>query len=526
MKKHLLLLIIFLLCGFIAKAQQAGNLNAEFSNDGWDASIFASNSCEIKKNSIQPDGKILVCAEDHLSSEGSQALIIRYNTDGTVDTTFGGGDGVVRSLNDAHINLFTRAYGMTIQSNGKIIVVGDVFYNTERVFRLNTDGTLDNSFGGNGNGVVDLNRPNSEFVYHVAVQSDDKFIVCGKESRFVNGVQEPHVFLWRFTAEGVLDTSFGNLGVVSYNSNAWLGAGEAYLIINDLIVLPDDKILINQSFTDYPSSSVLLRKFNADGTSDNSFGTNGESIKTEVLNHGNYKYSSSSVQENGAIISSFTSYNNVDNTFSEKVYRVNTNGEIDPTFNLNIGNPSFFPSISNVIVSGNNWYFHKKLNSGGDLSYDQIYAFDLSGNIITTFGNNGVALLDQNSIPTSLQAKVAVASNGNMYIASTTTNQTNYENQFFLLTNIFSVNQNLSVNQQLKENLITFYPNPTTGIVTISNEDNGTIDKIEILDILGKTIATKTGNPSQVDISNLVKGIYVFKIYSGENISIKKIIKE
>ncbi|HRA72824.1 MAG TPA: T9SS type A sorting domain-containing protein, partial [Flavobacterium sp.] len=61
---------------------------------------------------------------------------------------------------------------------------------------------------------------------------------------------------------------------------------------------------------------------------------------------------------------------------------------------------------------------------------------------------------------------------------------------------------------------INMYPNPTTGIVTISNEENLSIDKIEILDILGKRVATKTGNTSQVDISHLSNGMYVFKIYS------------
>ncbi len=62
---------------------------------------------------------------------------------------------------------------------------------------------------------------------------------------------------------------------------------------------------------------------------------------------------------------------------------------------------------------------------------------------------------------------------------------------------------------------------PNTRIITISNED-----KIEILDILGKTVSVKTDKTSQVDISEFSNGFYVFKIYSGENVSIKKIIKE
>ena len=73
---------------------------------------------------------------------------------------------------------------------------------------------------------------------------------------------------------------------------------------------------------------------------------------------------------------------------------------------------------------------------------------------------------------------------------------------------------------------VSIFPNPTTGIVTISNQDNLTIDKIEILDILGKTVSVKTDNTSQVDISHLSNGIYIFKIYSGETVFQKKIIKQ
>lgn len=70
------------------------------------------------------------------------------------------------------------------------------------------------------------------------------------------------------------------------------------------------------------------------------------------------------------------------------------------------------------------------------------------------------------------------------------------------------------------------YPNPTTGILTISNHNNLTIDKIEIVDILGKTVATQTENTSQVDISHLSNGIYIFKIYSGETFLQKNVIKQ
>jgi uncharacterized delta-60 repeat protein len=520
--KKITLLFLFLATSLFA--QTPGTLNIDFSQDGWDDSVYGNNNgFNINKTIIQPDGKILVCAEASFSNEGHQAVILRYHPNGTVDTTFGEGDGVVRSKNDPNINLYTRANGMAIQNNGKIIVAGDQFYNSERIFRLHADGTLDSTFGTDG--VIDMNRPNSEFIYHVAVQSDNKIIVCGKESRFVNSVIEPHVFLWRFTADGVLDATFGNEGIVSYNSNAWLGAFETYMVINDLIILPDDKIVVNQSFTKFPNSFVMLRKFNANGTSDDSFGTNGEVLKSEAISEGNYKYSSSSIQEDGGIISSFTEYNAIDLNYTESLFRVNTSGELDPSLNINLGNPTNFPPFTQIIVSGNQFYYFKKVNQEGS-SFDQIQAYDLSGNPITTFGNNGIAIIDQNSIPTSYPADAAVTALGNIYLASSITDPDNSENLLFLLSNIIGYENNLSIHNTLQPETIHVYPNPTSGITSISTLENVVINKIEVIDLLGKTIVVKDENTSQIDLSDMTQGMYLFKIQVRDVVIQKKIIKQ
>jgi hypothetical protein len=75
-------------------------------------------------------------------------------------------------------------------------------------------------------------------------------------------------------------------------------------------------------------------------------------------------------------------------------------------------------------------------------------------------------------------------------------------------------------------NAIKVYPNPTTGIVRISSPENATIDKIEIVDILGKTVSVKTANTSQIDISEFSNGIYILKIHSGKSVFQKKIMKQ
>jgi uncharacterized delta-60 repeat protein len=521
MKNQFLFIIIVVVFSINATAQLAGTLNSQFSQDGWDDAVFGNNNgITINKTLIQPDGKILVCAGAQYPGEGLQAVITRYFPDGTIDNNFGGGDGVVRSKEDTSMDFYTSAVGMALQSNGKIIIAGDVFSNIERIFCLNADGSLDTTFGTNG--VVEIASQNLEFITHVAVQSDNKIIVCGKERRLINNVIVQHVFLWRFTQNGILDTTFGASGVVSYNNSTWLASTEILLNINDLIILPDDKIVINQTYTATTNSYVMLRKFNANGSSDSTFGSNGEAIKSEIFTGGDRKYSSSSLQQNGSIVTSFTSRSAANSNYTESLFRVNAQGILDASFNINLENPTTFPEILKVIASGEKIYVFK--NATEDFSsFDEINCYDLDGNSITSFGTNGIALINQNNIPTSYPAKAVVSNIGSIYIASTISNPSLGE--MFFVSNVIGFDPNLSTTDNLIENKIIVFPNPTKGIVSISNPENVVIKKVELVDGMGKIIAVATENTAEIDLTTYSSGIYVLKIYSGECIFQKKIIR-
>ncbi|HWS59332.1 MAG TPA: T9SS type A sorting domain-containing protein, partial [Flavobacterium sp.] len=143
-----------------------------------------------------------------------------------------------------------------------------------------------------------------------------------------------------------------------------------------------------------------------------------------------------------------------------------------------------------------------------------------NGTILSTTGTGSYQwFLEGVAIDGAINQTFTATQNGNYTVEITDANGCKGISSVFIISNL-SLNDN-SVNKK-----INIYPNPTTGLVTISNEDNLTIDKIEIVNVLGKTVATKTENTSQVDITSLSNGMYVFKIYSGENVSIKKIIKE
>jgi uncharacterized delta-60 repeat protein len=143
---------------FIARLNSDGSLDNTF-DPGTGANSF------VKTTAIQSDGKIIIGG--WFTSYNGTAIkhIARLNADGTLDATFNPGTG-------ANNYIYTTA----IQSDGKIIIGGDfTSYNgttTNRIARLNTDGSLDASFNP-GLGV-------NERVITTAIQNDGKIIIGGK----------------------------------------------------------------------------------------------------------------------------------------------------------------------------------------------------------------------------------------------------------------------------------------------------------------------------------------------------------
>ncbi len=70
------------------------------------------------------------------------------------------------------------------------------------------------------------------------------------------------------------------------------------------------------------------------------------------------------------------------------------------------------------------------------------------------------------------------------------------------------------------------YPNPVNAILKIQMNDQSRIDKIVISDVLGKTVFNNFSVQSELDVSNLKKGVYFIKIYSDKGITTSKFSKE
>src|SRR5882762_932676 len=163
---------------------------------------------------VQPgDSKIVVAGlAGNAMSQIWDVALLRYNTDGTLDLPFGGANtGMVTTDVGSSSNY---ANAVALQADGKIVVVGNAFVNSFAsdiaVLRYNTDGSLDTGFGG-GDGIVTTSIGAFDNGFAVAVQGDNKIVVAGNADAGTGD----RLALLRYNADGGLDSGFGTGGIVT-----------------------------------------------------------------------------------------------------------------------------------------------------------------------------------------------------------------------------------------------------------------------------------------------------------------------
>ncbi|MEJ7863306.1 MAG: FG-GAP-like repeat-containing protein [Pyrinomonadaceae bacterium] len=253
---------------------------------------------------IQPDGKIIAAGFTCISQECSFALA-RVNSDGSLDASFGVGGKVTTGFNSNSTGITSTL----LQPDGKLIVggsAGDIAF-----ARYNSDGSLDNTFNGNGKVVIDNPNGNSG-LSQIVLQSDGKIVGAGQSQ---NTDTDSDIILVRLNQNGNLDSSFGSGGIVKTSFSNGADAAKA------LLIQPNGKlIVIGRSGERTPPamfvslSNIALAKYNSDGSMDNSFGQAGK-----VVTYTNQYYAtpnSAKLLPDGKIIVTGTSFiNGIRNIF-------------------------------------------------------------------------------------------------------------------------------------------------------------------------------------------------------------------
>ena len=214
----------------LARYNTNGSLDTTFGTNGFVThSMLGGTSEEIARAvAIQPDGKIVVAGHTgQFGRPGRPAgnrfdhAIVRYNANGSVDTTFGAG-GVASAL-------IGRIFAMALQADGGIIVVGDAPLPEDMmVARYNPNGNLDLTFGQGGFRLFDLDPLGAELAENVAVQSNGAIVLSGPHTRPGETEREQHTAVVRLDSGGDPDGTFGTEGVLVMLQHArQRGAGRA-----------------------------------------------------------------------------------------------------------------------------------------------------------------------------------------------------------------------------------------------------------------------------------------------------------
>jgi len=162
---------------------------------------------------LQPDGKIVAGGYAVNLAGNRDFALVRYNYDGSLDSTFGTGGKVTTDFSVPGTN--DRIWGIALQTDGKIVAVGETynasFQNSDiAIARYNANGTLDTSFNLTGKVITDHGGGSHNPAYAVAI-SGTNIIVAGTET--VNGNND--FMVARYTSAGLLDPTFGTLGVTT-----------------------------------------------------------------------------------------------------------------------------------------------------------------------------------------------------------------------------------------------------------------------------------------------------------------------
>jgi uncharacterized delta-60 repeat protein len=186
-----------------ARYNADGSLDASFGVGGKVTTDFGGFDA-ASGLAIQGDNKIVAVGA---GGPNNDFVLARYNTDGSLDTSFGTGGKVTTDFGG-----FDGASGLAMQGDDKIVAAGrGGFFTVFALARYNTDGSLDTTFDGDGMVTTQFFGENIESAAGVAIQTNGKIVVTGS----VFSTFDPSFALARYNTDGSLDTSFGTGGKVT-----------------------------------------------------------------------------------------------------------------------------------------------------------------------------------------------------------------------------------------------------------------------------------------------------------------------
>lgn len=364
-----------------------------YSTDGDIDSTFGTNGTEIfnphlgwlaiNSLAIQTDGKIAMGGNtlNYTLETGTlpgDFVIARFNNNGTPDNTFGTSGTVLTDFGNSR-NIENSIF---VQTDDKIIASG--YYlapsndETLQVARYNLDGSLDNTFNGNGKLVGTFTQGVTRF-YATSIQTDGKVLAAG--STF-NGVNNAFVLV-RYTINGIPDSTFALNGAQITDINA-----SASSSANSMSIQPNGKIVLAGE----AGNSLAVARYNTDGTLDASFNGSGHTVIDGASGAG---YGSLALQSDGKIVIGSTDFV-AGGEYEFAITRLNKDGMLDTSFNhtgIRITNLSLQANGTSIVIQNDGKILQAGIayysNAQGNFRDFALVRYNTDGSIDNSFGTNG-----------------------------------------------------------------------------------------------------------------------------------------
>lgn len=298
----------------LARYNSNGTLDGTFGNRGEVTTAFGNSQAQamaLYPNSASDpadSGKILVAG--YSSTTAHTLALARYNSNGTLDTSFGNRGTVLASLAG-----FWTVNEVALEPNGAVVVaanVHDAANNQEfKLIKYTEKGALDTSFGGTGVVTTQLDTqvlPNGHYDSEstsLVIQTNGQIVAGGSVRQPLTPTPTggsgsiPVLGLARYNADGSLDTSFGNGGTVVDNvSAAFNGSTWNAQFLNGLTLdananlvfggeLASTTVVNGKSSTTYYG---MVGRFTSQGALDSTFGNGGLTFAPQALQNADWSH--------------------------------------------------------------------------------------------------------------------------------------------------------------------------------------------------------------------------------------------
>jgi uncharacterized delta-60 repeat protein len=477
----------------------------------------------------QVDGKIIM-AGFAFNGANNDVALVRYNTDGSLDNTFGG-TGIVITPVGAGID---QGHAIALQANGKVLVAGFSFNGTNNdfaVLRYTTGGVLDPTFDTDGIVTTDF-ATTVDCARAVQVQADGKIVLAGWSS---NGTNLDFAVA-RYDTTGALDPSFDTDGKVITDFIGFDDQGYS------MVIQPDNKILVSGVKSDGVTSDFGIVRYHPDGSLDLSFDTDGK-VTTDFFSDNDFGYSIA-LQSDGKIMVGGQCKNGTNQDFG--LARYLPSGTLDITYdtdglvntdlgggNNDIGWAVTVQADGRTVVAGSN-----NLSSTSSFGVTRYYTCEIVDTSLTWvpvdsslnsnasgFGYEYQWVNCDSSYSTIIGETnpfYMLTSNGSYAVIISATSECSDTSSCFTIVN-------LSTEKYGFDNTVFVFPNPTVGPLTLAFEKPLENASFNLMNLSGQVLMSRTnvnGYKVGFDISTQTSGLYILEVRQGNQVARLKVVKQ